>query len=222
MRTIETSLYHHLIPPESGTAEKHPTVILLHGRGANEEDLLGLADFLDRRLLLISVRAPYPFAYGGGYTWYDVGTVGEPDPEMFASSYDALSTFLDDALAAYPIDSQKVFLLGFSMGTAMAYALALTRTGVFKGVIANSGYIPERTHLTLKWTELKGTEFFIAHGIHDPVIPISMAHRARELLTDAKASFTYREYPMEHQITEESMTDAASWLKDLMDSRGRA
>jgi phospholipase/carboxylesterase len=218
MTPIETSLNHHVILPENSPTVTHPTLIMLHGRGADEEDLLGLSERLDRRLLIISARAPFPFPYGG-YTWYDVGAVGQPEPVMFKTSYDALTTFVGDVLVNYPVNKQRVFLLGFSMGTVMSFALSLTQPAIFRGVIANSGYVPENTHLTLKWNELSGTEYFIAHGIHDPVIPVSFGRRTKQLFENAHASFTYREYAMAHQISEESLADFSAWLTQRLDYR---
>jgi len=212
MNTIGTTLVHQLILPEKAK-EKNPTLILLHGRGADEEDLLGLSDYLDERLLLISVRAPFPFTYGGGYTWYDVGTTADPDPAMFHKSYGALSRFLDDILAGYPVDRAKVFLLGFSMGTVMAYAISLTRPTLCRGVIANSGYVPEGTDLVFQWDVLASIDYFVAHGVIDPVIPVQFGRRAKELLEKAGANLEYHEYPMAHQISEASLSDAAGWLK---------
>ena len=87
MKLIETSLTHKLLYPQVSQREKCPTVILLHGRGANEDDLLGLSEYLDDRFLFISVRAPFNFQYGGGYTWYDILELGKAEPKMFAESY---------------------------------------------------------------------------------------------------------------------------------------
>ena len=217
MKTITTTLVHRILPPENSTSPIHPTLIMLHGRGADEEDLLGLAPYLDERLLILGVRAPFPFPYGGGYTWYDIGTVGTPEPTMFKESYEKLSAFVSDALTHYPIDRSHLYLLGFSMGTVMSYSLALTQAGLFRGVIANSGYIPEGTHLKLRWNESSGLDFFIAHGANDPVIPAQLGRRAKELLSKTESKFTYKEYPMGHQISQESLTDFAAWLKDQLD-----
>jgi phospholipase/carboxylesterase len=142
-----------------------------------------------------------------------VGTLGAPETTMFRASYDKLSTFVSDALRSYPIDPGRLFLFGFSMGTVMSYALALTQPSIFRGVVANSGYVPEGTHLQLRWSELSAIEFFVAHGTQDPVIPITFGRRANQLLTEARARFTYKEYLMAHQISEESLADAASWLQ---------
>ncbi len=177
---------------------------------------MGLAPFLDERLLLIAARAPFPFPFGGGYTWYDVGEVGTPEPTMFRESSERLSQFIDDVLARYPVDPTRLFLLGFSMGSVMAYAMALTRPALYRGVAANSGYIPENTHLTFRWKELAPVEFCVAHGTDDPVIPVAAARHARELLSAAGARLFYREYPMGHQISDQSIADVAAWMAHLL------
>ena len=198
MKTIPTTLFHRLLLPEQPDAAPpagpraepraglHPAIILLHGRGSDEEDLLGLAPELDGRFMVLSARAPLPFPYGG-YTWFEMNGDGMRDDKGFHSSLATLSRFIDDVSAGYPIDRSRLFLFGFSMGTIMSYALAGTRPGVFRGVVANSGFIPEDPSLVLRWKELGGTEFFITHGTEDPVIPVAKARRAREILSGAGA-----------------------------------
>lgn len=217
MKTIESTLFHRVLEPRTPQASIHPLLVLLHGLGADEEDLLGLASYLDERFLIISVRAPYAVQFSGGYTWYEFGDAGIPEPTMFRLSYDKLSTFVDDALAQYPVDKGNVYLLGFSMGTVMSYALALTMPAAFRGVVANSGYIAENTHLTYLWDQLASTKFFVAHGTEDPVIPVQLARRARSLLESGHASLEYKEYPMVHQISEESLRDFSRWLTEQLD-----
>ncbi len=218
MKTIPSSLIHRVIAPENPIGGTHPTLIMLHGRGADEEDLLGLSSYLDDRLFILSVRAPFSFSYGEGYTWYEFGALGNPEPKMFTSSYEKLTLFLEDALNGYPINKAKIFLFGFSMGTVMSYSLALTRPELFCGVVANSGYIPEGTHLTYLWNQLDTMEFFISHGTQDQVIPVQLGRRAKELLTTNHARFEYKEYPMTHQISEESLADLTGWLSRRLDS----
>jgi len=214
------ALHHIALEPEGEASGPHPTMIMVHGRGSDEEDLPGIASRFDRRLLILSVRAPFPFAYGGGYTWYDVGTVGSPEPAMFRESYDRLSQFVDEALREYPVDPTRLFLLGFSMGTVMSLALGLSRPGLVRGVSANSGYVAEGTHLNYRWNELAGTSFFLAHGTLDPVIPVVLARRAKELFAASNAPHVFREYPMAHQISDDSLTDIAGWLQPLLGQPG--
>ncbi len=217
MNLITTTLTHKIIPPRARVTGRSPAIIMLHGRGASEDDLLGLSEFLDERLFSIAPRGPFDFQFGGGFTWYNILEIGKPEPAMFSESYRRLSEFIEDVKKGYPIDASRVFLLGFSMGTIMSYAIALTQPGVVRGVIANSGYIPEDTDLTFQWDKLAGTAFFVSHGIDDPVIPVSYGRRAKFLLEHARADFLYREYEMVHQIDEESLADIAKWLTKMLE-----
>jgi phospholipase/carboxylesterase len=212
MIPIKSTLIHKVLKPQRKSPGKSPALILLHGRGANEDDLLGLAEFLDERLMIISPRAPFSFHYGGGYAWYEIEEVAKPEKKMFADSYQRLVQFIADVKTGYPVDSEKVFLGGFSMGTMMSYAFALTHPAEVRGIIANSGYVPEDTDLTFSWNEIKAKPFFVSHGTYDPVIPISFAKRAKELLEKAQADITYREYDMGHQISEENLNDMMNWM----------
>ena len=225
LEPIKTTLVHKVLPSSSPHGEQQPALILLHGRGTNEDDLLGLAEYLDPRFLIVSARAPFPFPYGG-FAWYQILEVGTPDPQQFDESYQRLSQFVQDVKAKYPVNPSMVFLLGFSMGSIMSLALSLTQPRAFKGVVAHSGYIPENTSLRFRWDELApltglaGLGLFIAHGTEDPVIPIELARRARALLSKSEADVTYREYPIGHTISEESLSDFSAWLRKRLDVPG--
>lgn len=217
MKTIPAALVHKVIAPRRAGTGKPPALILLHGRGASEDDLLGIAEYLDERLLIISARAPFAFPFGGGYTWYDIVDIGVPDPAMFLESHRKLGQFLADVRKGYPLDGERVLIGGFSMGTVMAFAAALVCPEEFYGVAANSGLIPEASDLPFAWERIRGKSFFVAHGLHDPVIPVSFARRTKELLTKAHALVTYREYDFQHQIGEESLNDMMQWVTHLLD-----
>lgn len=212
MNAIRSTLEHRITIPNLSPAGTYPALIMLHGRGANEQDLLGLTPHFDPRLMIIAARAPFSFSYGG-YTWYDMLEVGAPEPGQFSESYERLIRFLEDVREHYPVDRNRLFLLGFSMGTVMAYAYALTKPENIRGVAAHSGYIPESTSLVFRWDQLKNTAFFVAHGEHDPVIGVEYARRAKKLLSAAAADLTYKEYPIAHSMSEESVEDVSAWLK---------
>ncbi|HAL55633.1 MAG TPA: phospholipase [Bacteroidetes bacterium] len=213
MDLINTSLIHKIVPPSVASPGPYPTIILLHGRGTNEDDLLGLAPYLDPRFFLVSARAPFPFPYGG-HAWYEMADVGTPVGSEFDESYRRLHQFIDDVLKGYPVDPGRIFLFGFSMGSIMSLAIGLTNPDLVRGVVAHSGYVPENTSLKFKWDELSDLSLFVAHGQYDPVIPIQFGRRISELLSKTQADFTYREYPIPHTISEESLTDVATWLKE--------
>jgi phospholipase/carboxylesterase len=215
---ISSTLVHKVRQPVSSSSSKPPALILLHGRGTNEDDLLGLLDYLDPRFFFISARAPFRFDQSfGGYTWYDVQDVGTPNAQQFEESYKRLVQFLDDVKRGYPIDKQQVYLLGFSMGSIMSYAVSLTKPQSVRGIVAHSGYIPENTSLQFAWDQLQGLSIFIAHGIQDSVIPIEFGRRAHDLLSKTSADLTYKEYPIPHAIGDESLSDLSIWLQKKLD-----
>jgi phospholipase/carboxylesterase len=216
MRPIKSSLHHKISPLSTTGTGPHPALILLHGRGSNEEDLLGLVPFLDPRLFVVSVRAPLVFPYGG-YTWYTMAEVGQPDPAEFMESHGRLEQFLNDVRASYPVDPERILLLGFSMGSVMSLGLALTHPADIRGVIAHSGYVPEASPLTFLWDRIGHCRFFVAHGVEDPVIPVRFGRRAKALLTEKGADLMYREYPIGHHVSEESLSDGARWLTGLLE-----
>jgi phospholipase/carboxylesterase len=218
MKPLASTLFHRVIQPRTPAGEHHPLLVLLHGRGADEEDLASLAEEIDGRFLVVSPRAPFPFQFGGGFTWYEFDTAGTPDPVMFRNSYDSLLQFLQDAVSGYPVDPQQLYLFGFSMGTVMSHAIALSRPGLVRGVVANSGYVPEKTFLSFHWDALARLDVLITHGTMDPVLPVGMGRRARELYGASAARLEYREYPMGHQISEESLRDVTAWLTRSLDT----
>ena len=120
-------------PPGAGP---HPTILTLHGRGANAFDLLGLAPYLcGGQFLIICPQAPLETPIGPeavGYAWYDSSKGGVPDIDGMLESRKALQEFLDDCLTHYPIDPTRLAVLGFSQGGVMAYSLALTEPAAFR------------------------------------------------------------------------------------------
>jgi phospholipase/carboxylesterase len=211
---ISSTLVHKIRQPGGANTGNHPVVLLLHGRGTNEDDLLELVDYLDPRFFVVSVRAPFKFEQGlGGYTWYDVQDVGIPHAAQFEESYSRLSQFVLDVSQNYPVDPRRMFMLGFSMGSIMSFALALTKPELIRGVVAHSGYIPENTTLQFAWNRLQKLSLFIAHGVNDAVIPVNLARRAHDLLSKTQADLTYKEYPIPHSMSEQSVSDLADWLQ---------
>jgi phospholipase/carboxylesterase len=194
-------------------------LILHHGRGTDELDLLPLADVLDpaQRLHVVTPRAPLRLPGSHGYHWYLVPRVGYPDPVTFHDAYDKLAELHDELWQRTGVDPTQTVLGGFSMGSVMSYALALGQgRPVPAGILAFSGFIPtvEGWH-----AELAGRErvwAFIAHGRHDPVIDVGFARSARERLEAAGLRVDYHEFEGGHQIDPAHIPMAASWLAETL------
>ena len=205
-------LFYKAVPPRTHNAGPHPILILLHGRGTDENDLLSLTPSFDPRLLVVSIRAPHRFLFGG-YTWFDLDEQYGVNTSQLLEGCGALIRCLDDIQVKYPIDVKHIFLFGFSMGAMMSLTASLSHPDRFKGVIAHSGLLPQDTSLNYRWNDLDGISFFIEHGTQDPIVPVELGKQAHRLLLDAKADVVYREYPIQHTISEESLNDAAYWLQ---------
>ena len=213
--SIPASLEHVVYYPTK-PADKYPAIIALHGRGTDEHDLAPLVFSLGLDgALVISPRAPRPFQFGGGFAWYDLGEEGVPEAETFRASLDLLRRFIVEVKAGYSLD--RTILLGFSQGTVMAYAAALLDPDSFRGVAALSGYIPQHSGLTFRLDRLGGLSVFISHGSFDEVIPLQLGRESAELLKGSGARVEYHEYPMGHEVRQETLRDLSAWTKDMFE-----
>jgi phospholipase/carboxylesterase len=212
IRMEASPLFYTVAPLSNNAAGPHPTLILLHGRGTDENDLLGLSSSFDPRLLIVSIRAPYRFPYGG-YTWFDLDEQNGMNKDQLGNACDSLIRCLDKVQQKYPVDGKRIFLFGFSMGAMISLTVSLGNPYRFKGVIAHSGFLPKEDTLKYRWDDLHGISFFIAHGSQDPIVPVELSRQTYRRLSDAHANVLFREYPIQHTMSEESLNDAARWLQ---------
>jgi phospholipase/carboxylesterase len=209
------SLAHRVQYPiahDENSNQKYPTLLALHGRGSNEEDLIGLAPYLPNDFLWISPRGT--FALGpGSYEWFQITQIGKPEPTRLANALRTIDTFIDEIITTYPIDKDKLYLLGFSQGSIVSLSYALTKPQGIAGVIAQSGYIPQEAGLQIDEAGVKGKPFLLTHGTQDPMLPVEWARRSRDTLQNLGADVEYHEFHMGHQVTAESLNVIATWLE---------
>ncbi len=190
-------------------------LVLHHGRGTDERDLLGLADMLDpqRRLRVVTPQAPLQLPGSPGYHWYVVQRVGHPDHDTFHAARRALAGLHDRLWEETGIGPAQTVLGGFSMGTVMSYAMGLgaDRPAV-AGILAFSGFVPTVDGWEPQFEDRLATRAFVAHGSRDPVIEVDFGHRARDLLEAGGLEVEYRESELGHQIDPAHLHDAAHWL----------
>lgn len=194
-------------------------LFLHHGRGADEHDLLSLADALDgeRRLHVVAPRAPLTLPGWPGYHWYTVPRVGYPDPNSFDRAYRELAAFHDQTWERTGIGPRQTVLGGFSMGSVMSYALGLASDRpVPAGLLAFSGFIPTVEGWQPDLKSRVGLPVFIAHGQRDQVIEIAFARRARALLESAGLPVTYFESDVAHQIDPGHISAEVDWLAEVI------
>jgi phospholipase/carboxylesterase len=196
-------------------------LVLTHGRGADEHDLLPLADMLDpaRRLHAVLPRGPLRLPPGGAH-WYAVHEIGRPDPGTFLPTFAAFSAWLDATAAAQELAADRIVLAGFSQGAVMSYALGLAAERPRPAaIIALSGFVPEVPGFELGLEDRAGLPVAIGHGTHDSVIGVEFGRRARALLEAAGAEVRYRESPMAHSIDPQYLSELRGWLEDVLADR---
>ncbi len=195
-------------------AEAEGLLVLHHGRGADERDLLRLADLLDpdQRLHVVTPRAPLTLG-SPGYHWYLVPRVGYPDHDTFQAARGALAELHDRLWEETGMTPARTVLGGFSMGTVMSYAMALSadRPAV-AGILAFSGFVPVVEGWQPHFEDRQGTRVFIAHGRRDPIIEVGFGQRARDLLEAGGLEVEYHESDIGHQIDPAHLALAREWL----------
>jgi phospholipase/carboxylesterase len=217
------ALEHLVREPAVAGPTPPPLLLLLHGVGSNEEDLFGLAPYLDRRFLLVSARAPVALDYGG-YGWFRIdftprGMVA--DVAQAKRSLGMLPGFIDGLVETYGADARRVYLAGFSQGAMMSLALLLTRPEKLAGVVAMSGRLPAQAlEQEPDRDALTGKPVLVTHGLYDPVLPVEQGRAARDYLAALPIELTYREYPMAHEVSAESLRDVTGWLTRALDAGG--
>ncbi|MBS1878386.1 MAG: phospholipase [Actinobacteria bacterium] len=197
-------------------------LVLHHGRGADERDLLGLADELDpeRRLHVFTPRGPLTIPDFPGSHWYLVPRVGYPDPDTFGRAYEALAAFHDELWRETGIGPEDTVLGGFSMGSVMSYSLGLPgERPAVAGILAFSGFVPTVEGWAPDLASRQATRAFIAHGRRDPVIGVEFARRARELLEAGGLDVSFHESDLGHQIDPADLVAARAWLAQTLGGR---
>ena len=208
---------HHLVREPKVKLEKNPLLLLLHGYGSNEEDLFSFASELPEEYYVISARAPHDMMYGS-YAWYAINF--DADENKFSDigqaqeSRDLIADFIDELISNYPIDANNVNLIGFSQGSILGYAVALSYPEKIQRLVAMSGYlnteIATEDYALNNFSKLK---IFASHGKVDQVIPVEWARKSIPVLEKLGIPIVYKEYPVGHGVAPQNFFDFKNWLQ---------
>lgn len=196
-----------------------PTLIALHGFGAHAQDLLGLQPSIcDGRLLMLCPQAPHTIEAGNpGYSWSGTPPGSGGSAEGIAAAAEGVLAFIEAATAHYPIDPERIALLGFSQGGMVATRVALAAPGRFAGLALLSTHTAERSVGTL--VPVAGAErlpVLVQHGEHDQQIAVEEGHETVERLRALGLDPVYHEYAMGHEINGRSVLALSAWLETVL------
>ncbi len=216
----ELPLNHIHVAPDDADADG-PAVFVLHGRGADEEDLLPVARHLPDDFHVISLRAPDPLQ--GGYTWYDLDLSGggleqsQPDAAGFRRSLDLIADSVEAATEAYDLDADRLGLLGFSQGAITSLSLVLEEPDRYAWVVALHGYLAD-SHAEFAPDGVAGKPVFVGAGSGDRVIPSARSTAAAERFVEIGADVTHDSYPGGHGIGQSELADVVAFVEAQLTS----
>lgn len=219
-QNINTSLSYS-VNQAAALNSKTPVLILLHGYGSNETDLLEMAKAFDPRFITFSLRAPFKTS-NGGFSWYDVEFLKDNEMKytyaQVKESRKHLISFISNACAAYHVDSTQVYVLGFSQGAIMAYELAVSAPKKVKGIISLSGRMLDETKtMATDWKQVSKVKIFIAHGHSDNVIKYTDSEKAFAFFKEKNVTdLTFKNYEMPHSISGSELNDIKAWLTKVL------
>jgi len=197
---------------------KNPLLLLLHGYGSNKEDLFSFASELPEEYYVISVQAPHDLMYGS-YAWYainfDADDTKFSDINQAKQSRDLIVDFIDELVTKFPIDKEKITLIGFSQGAILSYAIALSYPAKVSKIVAMSGYLnTEMAKENFEQNDFSNLKIFASHGTVDQVIPVDWARKTSPVLEKLGIKFVYKEYPVGHGVAPQNFFDFRNWLEE--------
>lgn len=195
------------------TGEPQGTIVLLHGRGADEHDLLPLLGVLDpqKRLRGVTLGAPLALPPGGKH-WYAIRAIGHPDTATFGATYAELTSYLDAELG---LDWSRTVIGGFSQGGVMSYAVGLgPGRPVPAGILAMSCFVPvlDDGSWAPDCASRPALPIAHVHGVQDPVIGIEFGRAAKRVVEEGGLPLTYREFPGGHHVDPRLLPELADWV----------
>jgi phospholipase/carboxylesterase len=204
-------------PLPTAGASPAPLLLLLHGYGANVDDLFSFAADLPADYRIVSLQAPIDLGHGQ-FAWYPLrfeGGRAVADESRAQAAVDYIHGFIDFLKANYKVDAQRIYCMGFSQGTILSYAVALMHPGEIRGVVGFSGRMLASIRPAISADERhKALRVFVTHGTEDQVIPLASGQEAVTYLQGLGVQPTFKTYRAGHTILPEMMHDMLGWLAE--------
>ncbi len=202
-----------------------PLLLLLHGYGSNEEDLFSFAPQMDAGIHIISARAPFDMPpYGAA--WYSIDYTASMEKfsnlEQARESMQLIRNFISEIVNKYDVDAASINVLGFSQGAILSLGLALSDPGLFKNVVAMSGYLNKDLVESFEDVESRfresenPTNFFLSHGTMDQVVPFAWAAQSPAVMEKLGVDFVFKQYPIGHGVSPDNFADMKAWLESRL------
>ena len=207
----ETGFIHRFVPPER---DDPTTLLLLHGTGGDENDLLPLGRMLAEEAALLSPRGKV--LENGMPRFFRRLSMGVFDEEDLVRRTHELAGFVEEAASEYGLDPQRLFAVGFSNGANIAASLLLLHPGLLAGAVLLRAMVPFEAETP---PDLQGTLVYLAAGRSDQMVPPESTERLAKLLREAGAEVTLDWQPGGHGVGRAEIEGARAWLVGAIPGR---
>ncbi|MEI4768195.1 dienelactone hydrolase family protein [Psychrobacillus sp. FJAT-51614] len=204
--------YIHSAPQDLEDNKKYPALFLMHGMGSNENDLVGLVSSFNEKCHIFSIRGP--ISQPPGYAFFTIEGLGKPHRAVFDQVVGDLQSLIEELSNNYSIDTNQLFLLGFSQGAILTQSLALVMGDKIKGIIALSGYIPAFVKEEYEHQSVNNLNAFISHGEFDNMLPYEWGTASRDYFVEKGAKVTFKSYPVAHGVAPGNQRDLVTFLDE--------
>ena len=208
MKDTDLDFIHRFIPPDSNAKESELTLLLLHGTGGNEDDLIPLGKELAPNASILSVRGKV--LENGMPRFFRRLEEGVFDIEDLKIRTDELAEFIVKSSSAYMFDSESVIAVGYSNGANIAASLLLRRPEILAGAILFRAMVP---FIPTVMPDLSKKSIILLEGLYDPIVSKAEAESLLKILTKTQSSVTLKWQNSGHNLTQEDIVAAKNWLE---------
>lgn len=210
--------YLTVVPDDYQESVPYPLIIMLHGFGANMDDLAGLAPAIETEGYVYACpNAPIPFDLGLGQVGYGWSPPrGQATPQDIQNAENLLKGFFDEIFDSFMGVEGNALLMGFSQGGGMTYRCGIDYPDRFKGLVALSAALPDPIELQDRLPVNREQPIFIAHGLSDAMVSMETARNTRDFLESAGYHPDYHEYAMGHEIPLVVLQDMIPWMTNVL------
>jgi phospholipase/carboxylesterase len=202
---------HRFIPASATSLKKNknnlPVLLLLHGTGGNEDDLIPVGKMLCQDCTLLSPRGMV--TENGMPRFFRRLAEGIFDTEDLKYRTHELADFIENASRSYGFEMNKTIAVGFSNGANIAASMVLLRPEVLSGAILFRAMVPFEPE---SLPDLSSKHILLSEGLHDPIVSKHEAERLFEILKKSRSKITLKWQKSGHDLTEEDITMAKEWL----------
>ena len=192
-----------------------PLLLMVHGYGSNEQDLFSFSRAIPEKFTIVSIRGDIEIQYNG-FAWYnitiDFNGKKSYDINKAIESRDNIIKVIEICKKIYNIDPNNVNLMGFSQGSMLVNAVALTYPEKIRNVISLSGAFDKNIINISNTSSLKGLSFYISHGLNDEILPFDLSKQSIKILSENNIDHVFEEYPIGHGVSPENFKSMLSWL----------